>query len=191
MEIKRIILSGKAASGKDHARKILEGLGFNYGISYTTRPPRDVEVNGVDYHFLSRKEFDVMISRKEWYEYVDFNGWSYGTTNEQFHGSCDTFIMTPHGISEIKEKDRDDCLILFFDIDDESRRERLVGRNDSDDKMERRMEADTKDFSDFTDWDVKISDPLFDLVNDILNPAIEKQIPFNEHIITKINNYEY
>ena len=37
----RIILCGKAASGKDHLRKILEGRGYRYGVSYTTRPPRD------------------------------------------------------------------------------------------------------------------------------------------------------
>ena len=48
----RIILCGKAASGKDHLRKILEGRGFKYGVSYTTRPPRKGEIDGKDYFFL-------------------------------------------------------------------------------------------------------------------------------------------
>ena len=47
----KIILVGKGASGKDHLRKILEGRGFTYGISYTTRPPREGEIDGQDYYF--------------------------------------------------------------------------------------------------------------------------------------------
>jgi len=51
---KRTVLVGKAASGKDHFRKVLENKGFKYAVSYTTRPPRTGEVEGKDY-FFSRK----------------------------------------------------------------------------------------------------------------------------------------
>ena len=54
----RIILCGKAASGKDHLRKVLEGRGFRYGVSYTTRPPREGEIDGKDYYFLDESEFN-------------------------------------------------------------------------------------------------------------------------------------
>ena len=47
--MKRIILVGKAASGKDHARKVLEAYGAKYAVSYTTRPPRENEVDAKDY----------------------------------------------------------------------------------------------------------------------------------------------
>ena len=42
----KVILIGKAAAGKDHMRKVLEGRGFKYGTSYTTRPPREGEIDG-------------------------------------------------------------------------------------------------------------------------------------------------
>ena len=45
----KIILVGKAAAGKDHMRKILQGRGFDYGVSYTTRPRRPGEIDGEDY----------------------------------------------------------------------------------------------------------------------------------------------
>ena len=75
----RIILCGKAASGKDHLRKILEGRGFNYGVSYTTRLPREGEIDGKDYFFITDEEASKMIESNMFYEYVYFNGWLYGT----------------------------------------------------------------------------------------------------------------
>ena len=54
---KRLILVGKAASGKDYARKICQQLGLKYAVSYTTRPPREEEEDGKDYYYLSLKEF--------------------------------------------------------------------------------------------------------------------------------------
>ena len=48
----KVILIGKAAAGKDHMRKVLEGRGFIYGTSYTTRPPREGEIDGQDYYFF-------------------------------------------------------------------------------------------------------------------------------------------
>ena len=48
----KVILVGKAAAGKDHMRKVMESRGFVYGISFTTRPPREGEIHGKDYYFL-------------------------------------------------------------------------------------------------------------------------------------------
>ena len=155
----RIILAGRAASGKDHMRNSLEKRGFKYGVSYTTRPSRVGEVEGKDYFFLSVEKFEEMIQQDLFYEYVSFNGWYYGTTKEQFYRDS-IFIMTPHGISHLDPKDRETSLILFFDIPYEVRRERLMQRSDAD-TVDRRLEADDRDFSSFTDYDVKITDPNF------------------------------
>ncbi len=84
-ESKRIILVGRAASGKDFIRKKLEGQGFKYAVSYTTRPPRPGEVDGKDYIFLTPATAQDMIDRGDFYEWVIFNSWVYGTTTEQFY----------------------------------------------------------------------------------------------------------
>lgn len=160
MQHRRIVLVGKAGSGKDYFRKKLESKGFVSGISYTSRSPRSNEKSGVDYHFVTREKFEELITSNYFYEYVEFNGWLYGTPIYQWYGH-DVFIMTPAGISKISAKDRDRTLIIYLDIPIEVRRERLMDRNDSNDKTERRIEADELDFSGFTDFDIRITDPKF------------------------------
>ena len=157
----KIILVGKAASGKDHMRKILEGRGFSYGTSYTTRPPRDGEIDGEDYYFLTDEEFAEMDNEDQWYEYVNFNNWMYGTTNKQFLEDCNLFIMTPAGIDFIDPVERKNCTIIYLDIDLDIRRTRLMRRGDLSDTIGRRIRADEKDFENFTDFDLIINNPNF------------------------------
>lgn len=157
----KIILVGKAASGKDHLRKVLQGRGFTYGISYTTRPPREGEIGGHDYYFITEDEFKKKIDNGFWYEWIQFNGWYYGTSNDQFKRDCNLFIMTPKGISHIDPIDRKECTIIYLDISIGERTSRLLSRKMPGDSLERRIEADEKDFADFTDYDIRIDNPNF------------------------------
>jgi len=157
----KVILVGKAAAGKDHMRKILSGRGFQYGISYTTRPPREGEIDGKDYFFLTEEEFKRKINQGYWYEWIEFNGWYYGTSQRQFTISCNLFIMTPKGISHIDSVDRKECTIIYLNVDEKIRRERLDAREMPGDSIDRRMEADEKDFENFTDFDLEINNPNF------------------------------
>ena len=157
----RIILVGKAAAGKDHLRRILEGRGFKYGVSYTTRPPRPGEIDGKDYYFIDEAEFKDLIEQGFFYEHVTFNGWYYGTSKEQWYETDDIFIMTPSGVSKLHAADRKHSFIMYIDIPIEIRRERLGGRNDNNDTIERRIQADERDFASFTDFDIKLTDHNF------------------------------
>jgi guanylate kinase len=157
----KIILAGKGASGKDHLRKILEGRGFTYGTSYTTRPPREGEIDGQDYFFLTEDQFKKYREGNFWYEAVQFNGWWYGTSHKQFKVDCNLFIMTPKGISHINPIDRKECTIIYLDIPEKVRRQRLEDRNMPGDTIDRRMEADEKDFASFTDYDIVINNSNF------------------------------
>jgi|TARA_R100000081_G_scaffold33137_1_gene15217 guanylate kinase len=157
----KVILIGKAAAGKDHMRKVLEGRGFKYGTSYTTRPPRPGEIDGQDYYFIDEATFLDWAEKKKWYEYVQFNGWYYGTTIEQFHKDCNLFVMTPHGVNAIHPIDRKKCTIIYLDIPLEIRRKRLEERGDINDKIERRIAADEKDFENFSDYDIIVNNPNF------------------------------
>jgi guanylate kinase len=157
---KRIILVGKAASGKDHLRKKFESRGFKYAVSYTTRPPREGEVDGKDYFFLTEELASKMVESGMFYEYVHFNGWLYGTTVEQFYMD-DLFIMTPAGISHIKPEDRLTSFIIYTDIDIETREIRLKMRYMPGDSLERRIQADEVDFTGFNDYDLRITNEDF------------------------------
>ena len=77
-----IILSGPSGVGKGTVRQELfkdETLNLAYSISMTTRKPRPNEKEGVDYFFVSEKEFEDKIEKGELLEYAKFVGNYYGT----------------------------------------------------------------------------------------------------------------
>ena len=70
--------------------------------------------------------------------------------------------MTPKGISHINPIDRKECTIIYLDISEEIRRERLNERGDSfNDSIDRRIKADEKDFANFKDYDLVINNSNF------------------------------
>jgi guanylate kinase len=154
---KRIILVGPGGSGKDHLRKIMESRGFTYSLSFTSRPIRENETEGKDYPFTTPEYFEK--NRNKFYEIAEFNGWKYGTLTEDFY-SKNLFIMTPSGISNIKKEDRKSSFIIYLNPTEEIRRKRLSERRDAD-SLERRLEADRKDFENFEDFDMMITNENF------------------------------
>jgi guanylate kinase len=157
---KRIILVGAGASGKDHMRKVLESRGFKYATSYTTRPARPGEVHGVDYFFLTEEECQQMKDTDQFYEVIDFNGWSYGTSLLQFYND-DVFIMTPSGLAHVNAEERKQSFVIYFDIAEDIRKTRLENRIMPGHSVEARLEADRILFEGFTDYDLRITNPDF------------------------------
>jgi guanylate kinase len=156
---KRIILCGAAGSGKDYMRDKFVAKGFKPDVSVTTRPMREGEVNGKTYHYIDKILYSSLHDNGMLYEAVEFNGWKYGTLLKSWQES-DIFIMTPSGISQIKPEERKECFIIYLDIPEPIRRERVAKRSDAD-SVERRIEADRKDFAGFMDYDMRITDPNF------------------------------
>ena len=161
---KRVIIVGKGGSGKDHLRKSLSEMGYKYCVSHTSRPSREGEEDGVDYFFVSIGEVsDPDFLEKNFYEWVTFNGWFYGTSVSEFKQS-DLLIMTPSGVEKLRREDRKDSHIIYLDIPEVVRRQRLLSRRDAD-HVERRLAADQADFLNFDDYDEQITDPFFNLQN--------------------------
>jgi guanylate kinase len=156
---KRIILVGKGGSGKDFLKDIMVGQGLQYAVSHTTRPPRTGEEHGKDYYFVDCDEFNYFESMDQFYEIAHFNGWKYGTSRFEFD-TKNVFIMTPSGVLDLTPEDRSESIIIYLDIPEEIRRERLSQRKDADD-VERRILADRKDFSGFNDYDYSLKNPDF------------------------------
>lgn len=155
----RLILVGKAGSGKDYFRDYLKGIEL-LDVSYTTRPPRDGEVDGYTYNFVDKNYFLAMKENDGFQEAVEFNGWYYGTSRHNWDTKT-IFIMTPSGTKHIPKEDRSQCIFVYFDIPIEVRRGRLAKRSDAD-SVERRLEADEKDFAEFKDFDIRVTNPTFD-----------------------------
>ncbi len=80
-----IIISGPSGVGKGTVRRRImedDSLNLAYSISMTTRKPRNEEVDGVDYFFVSNEEFDRNITNDNFLEYASFVGNRYGTPRD-------------------------------------------------------------------------------------------------------------
>jgi len=79
-----LVVSAPSGAGKTTLceRLLREDSGIHYSISCTTRPPRAGEVNGVDYHFMTRDEFHEREARGEFLEHAEVHGALYGTLNQ-------------------------------------------------------------------------------------------------------------
>lgn len=156
----KIAIVGAAATGKDYLRKRMMDRGMVYGVSCTTRLPREGEVHGKDYYYLTPEEFESKIERGEFVEWQDFNGWKYGLTKDEFE-RCDVMILNAEAVTLLNAEYRNRLFVIYLDIAEETRRERLGVRADKNDATDRRIEADNLQFRNFLDFDCKITNENF------------------------------
>lgn len=165
MKQEKIIILGQSGSGKDFLLKQLINMGLKYLPKFTTRPKREFETEGVEYNFISteyfnelKKEDKILVSQE-----FPIGGdiWYYGITKESYENS-QLFIMTPYELSQLSQEINQNCFKVFLNIDEDIRRSRITKRNDKNDSVERRLAADRKDFENFKDYDLGISDPDFE-----------------------------
>jgi len=154
---KKIIIVGPGGSGKDYLRRIMVDRGFTYGVSHTSRPPREGEEEGKDYYFRDIKFFED--NQDMFLELQTFNGWKYGISKKEFEEK-DIFILSPAGLRSISKEIREKSFVIYVNPGSEIRLERLHSRNDADD-VERRYIADIRDFFNFSDYDIMITNEDF------------------------------
>src|ERR1035437_9579447 len=153
----RIILVGPTCSGKSYLKNKLIKQGFKPGISYTTRKSRQDEIDGVDYNFVSLEEFERLIDRPDFFiEYTKYEGDYYGSSYDGFYHN-DIFIKEVEGIKNLSPEDRKDTFIIYLNISENRRIERMVIERKWDiDKITKRLTQDNIKFKDFDDFDIEI-----------------------------------
>lgn len=145
-----ICILGFSASGKDTIEKeIINKHSFNKVIQHTSRPPRENEINGIDYHFLSNQEFKSSILKNEFVSYREFESslgkWYYGISKKGFFQSeKNILIVDIEGLLDIKKNFTEtNYLSIFIDVDYNTRLNRVKNRPDSDlQEFERRAKDD-------------------------------------------------
>lgn len=166
----KMIIVGKSGSGKDFLRRRLMNK-LRYAPKFTTRPKRKNETQGVDYDFISEKDFKNLKESDNVKVFQTFeigeSTWYYGISKQNFE-SNQLFIMTPEEISQLSDKDLSECFVVYIDIDLDIRKNRLIKRNDNNDSIQRRLLADDEDFKNYNYYDLKITDPDFS-ADDIYN----------------------
>ena len=77
---KLVVISGPSGAGKTSVCRVLkEDPAVEFSVSATTRPMRSGEEDGVDYHFLTREDFERRVAEDQFLEYAEYNGNLYGT----------------------------------------------------------------------------------------------------------------
>ena len=129
------------------------------------------KLNGVNYNYINNNQFTMLYENDQIKVHQKFivndQTWYYALTKENFKTN-NLFIMTPYELSFLTEEERKGCFVVYLDIPESIRRQRIFGRNDNNDSVQRRLDSDRQDFMTFTDYDMKISDHEFevDLVYD-------------------------
>ena len=140
-----IVITGASATGKSVAAKGLEQYGFKKAITTTTRLPREGEIDGVDYFFISKDEFLQRLKDNQLVEYTLYNDNYYGCGVDQV--SDDKVIVTdPNGLHAFKKLNKENLVTFLLLCDDETREKRMINRGDKPDKVIERLTNDKKDF---------------------------------------------
>lgn len=166
MKDEKVIICGHSGSGKDFLLKGLIRKGLKYLPKHTTRPIRKNETNGLDYIYETNDDFNNLLHLEKVKYYQTFiiedKKWIYYMTNDSFYNS-QLFIMTPYELSRISEEDRSKCFVIYLDIPESIRYDRIKKRNDNNDSIIRRIESDKIDFYNFNNYDMRIQDPNFNI----------------------------
>ena len=138
-----LILIGESASGKSTVQRVLAERGIRKVVTYTTRPMRPGEMDGIDYHFVTDERFLEMVEAGEFAEYAEYRGWRYGTALADCGYRNTSAALTPAGLRALKRAgvpnssvylkvDRLSRLIKCLQRDGEKKIEESYRRNLSD-----------------------------------------------------------
>lgn len=141
--MKIICLIGPSGSGKTTIENKLVSLGYTKIVSYTTRKPRDNEIDGIDYNFVTKEQFRELLSNNILMECTKYNGNMYGAPKPV--GSINyVIVVEKDGLRKIKEIYKDQAIGVYLDVPKEVLNARLDKRGDlSDEERKLRYDIDS------------------------------------------------
>jgi guanylate kinase len=167
------VVSAPSGAGKttlvEHLVQILPNL--RKSRSYTSRPARDGERDGVDYNFIGRPEFQQMIEARAFLEWADVFGNMYGTSaidTERMvsEGQDVVLVIDVQGARQVKAHGMDHTSIFVLPPSFDVLERRLRGRSkDTEEQMQRRLDTARAEASSYKDYDYVV-------VNDRLEPTV-------------------
>jgi guanylate kinase len=168
------IISAPSGSGKSTlvSRLLSEVDHLAFSVSYTTREPRPSEVDGVNYRFIGREEFEERVARGEFLEHADVFGHYYGTHVSALElakarGSDLVLDIDVQGAAQLKKRIPDAVTVFVLAPSREVLEQRLRARSqDSDEVIRRRLADAAREIRNYSLYD-------YVLVNENLNLAAE------------------
>tara|TARA_B100001540_G_scaffold149742_1_gene132813 strand:- start:3884 stop:4498 length:615 start_codon:yes stop_codon:yes gene_type:complete len=189
-----IILSSPSGAGKTTlVKKLSKEKKYKISVSHTTREPRINEVNGADYFFISKEDFNKMIKDNAFLEYAEVFENLYGSTKDQVFQDLENgynvlFDIDWQGTEQIKNQTLNYKLVTFFILPPsrEVLHQRLISRGESNEKIiKMRMKQFDKDILHWKDYDfVVINEDLDKCYKEIIE-YLEDKLKYNKSKIEK------
>jgi guanylate kinase len=186
---KMVVISGPSGSGKSTiCKRLLEDPRIVFSVSATTRKKRAGEVDGRDYHFLSRDEFRKRAEHGEFIEHAEVYGNMYGTLRAPMQralveGKVYLLEIDVQGALQLKALGEPGLYVFIAPPDFEELRRRLVKRNsETPEMLERRLHKAEDEYRERVKYDhIVVNDDLDRAVNEIRRiiglPASEVRSP--------------
>jgi len=164
------IIAAPSGCGKTSLVKALmeRSKNLSVSVSYTTRKARKGEVNGENYHFVSKTTFAQMIANNDFVEYAEVFGNMYGTArssiNEKLNANIDIILEIDwQGARQVRKNMPDTVSIFILPPSKDALLERLKNRGQDDDEtISKRMENAEREMSHYEEFDYIIVNEQFD-----------------------------
>lgn len=192
-----IVFSGPSGVGKGTVRQEIFSTPdhkFEYSVSMTTRQKRPGEVDGVDYFFRTREEFEELIKNGQMLEYAEYVGNYYGTpltyVNETLDKGIDVFLeIEVQGALQVKKKVTDGVFIFLTPPDLDELKDRLVGRGtDSEEVIRQRIERAKEEIALMREYDYAVVNDEVPLAAERVKRIIEAEHFRVDRVIGRYND---
>jgi len=158
------VVSSPSGGGKGTLiKRVLSTVpNLGYSVSYTTRPPRNGEVNGREYFFVTTDQFEAMIAAEEFLEWAHVHGKLYGTSRQQVsqeisQGRDIILEVDVQGAASVRQLLPDAVTIFILPPSLETLRKRLLARGtDSEEELELRLRNAPNELRNYKDFDFVI-----------------------------------
>jgi len=168
-----LVISAPSGCGKSVVlQQVLQSsAGLVYSVSVTSRAPRGAEVDGRDYHFVTRERFEQLIRENAFYEWAEVHGNLYGTRVDTIEaalaGGLDVALdIDVQGGLAVKRRSPDAVLVFLLPPSREVLEQRLRGRaSDTEEQIRLRLDNAMREMEFWPQYD-------FVLINDRLEETV-------------------
>ena len=155
-----VILSSPSGVGKTTLTKKIQQKykNFKISVSLTTRTPRSNEVDGVDYHFVSKEKFKELIDKGKFYEYAKIFENYYGTlksiVDETIKENDILFDIDWQGTKQLSKFKNLNLIKIYLITEKKELKSRLIKRNqNTDEEVKKRFDSFDEDIKHWNDYD--------------------------------------
>lgn len=182
-----LLLSGRSGSGKSTVANLISyATGRSVVASYTTRPMRPGEINGVGHIFVTDEEFDCIVATHRLIAFTEFNGYRYCATQEQLNENS-IYIIDKNGLETMPEDYRKRCFSVNLAVTRATCIDRMRQRGDTEEMIQSRLKNDDTAFrgiEDYADVIVDANGSAKSVAGEIIHLLDTVQINLNKTLTT-------